>query len=133
MQKSSGKFSVKQDESSTEASKTTGKFKVKKKPRAAMPPPEVTGADALKQAKEALLKRKQKKKTAKKEKAETVIEHAKLKHVHQKSGSDASSVDINVDLKPIPEKQTVKVEQVKAETKISATESAQVSAVPKIR
>merc|ERR1712070_773044 len=57
-----------------------------------------------------------------------------------------SSVDINVNLKPIPQKQitetkseaketasAVKVEQVRAETKISATESAQVSAVPKIR
>ena len=146
LQKSAaGKFSIKQDETSAETSKT-GKLKIKKKPRPKMPAPEVTGAAALQQAKEALLKRKQKKKTAKKEKAETVIEHAKLKHVHQKRGSDASSVDINVNLKPIPQKQitetkseaketasAVKVEQVRAETKISATESAQVSAVPKIR
>ena len=149
LQKSGGAFSIKQDESSSESSKT-GKLKIKKsKPKSKMPPPQLTGAEAIQQAKEALLKRKQKKKAAKKEKAEQTIEHAKLKHVHQKRGSDASSVDLNVNLKPIPSKQkvetteitseaaeqtasAVKVEHAHTETKISATESAKVSAVPKI-
>merc|ERR1712183_47537 len=102
LQKSGGAFSIKQDESSSESSKT-GKLKIKKsKPKSKMPPPQLTGAEAIQQAKEALLKRKQKKKAARKEKAEQTIEHAKLKHVHQKRGSDASSVDLNVNLKPIP-------------------------------
>merc|ERR1712096_469829 len=62
LQKSGGAFSIKQDESSSESSKT-GKLKIKKsKPKSKMPPPQLTGAEAIQQAKEALLKRKQKKK-----------------------------------------------------------------------